>query len=199
MSMNLKIFFLIAVAFLSVSMESYSQTSLSRKEQKRQKAEEAVNEIMEIIQERHFCVDVHTITHAVNGSQIDMNKLNDEPFVLFRTDGIHVHLPYFTGVVPLDGVTGNDNMSSAMSGDDKHHGYTANFYPRTWIDCAFPYPSDYSCVRVKDKVTLSFSTQIDEGGVYLFMFEFFKRNCDFTIECKSFTKTEYRGHLISQD
>ncbi|MCQ2135371.1 MAG: hypothetical protein MJY67_00495 [Bacteroidales bacterium] len=195
----------ILIAFLTLvsCWGAYAQTGpdtqgkISRKEQRRQAIEQAVQEILGTIQGRHFSIDLHSTTHSVSGVQMNMDNLNRHPDITFRPDGIMILVPYFTGNTPLDGVTKDDIFNATVR--DNRRIMLTPIYPHTWIDCTIPYPDDFTVTREKEKVKMTFSSELDEGGVYFFSFVFFKKNCDFSIDCKSFTKTDYRGHLITHE
>lgn len=186
-----------AMLALATSSSTSAQAKPSKKELRQQKE---VEELLETINSRNFRVEISTVVHALNGSQIDLNIFQDRPVVLFRQDGIHFSVPYFTGNAPLDGVSGNENLGLAygtLTGGSMDK--AAQLYPTTWLDWVSPYPQDYKVTAGKGEVTISFTTSMGDSNSYLCEFGFSRKNCDFTIDCKSFTKTQYRGSIIDEN
>lgn len=193
-----RILSILVVATLAAATAFVSEAAgkPGRKELKQQKE---VKEILNILNSRSFRIEINTVLHAINGSPLDLNEVAEKPVVLFRPDGIHFSVPYFTGNAPLDGVMSNDQLDYSDVDPFAPHQQTAQIYPKTWLDWVSGYPADYKITTENGSVKMSFSTSMGDSYTYFCNFEFSRRNCDFTIECKSYTKTQYRGHLIDEN
>lgn len=175
-----------------VSVPCGSQTS-SKKDKKQQKERAEKDAILDILNTRNFTVSVQTVRHDVTGAEYDLTIDRRTPEVLFRPNGIKISLPYYTGNTPLDGISGNEDLGD---GQVAFMGATgAPVYANVWLDWSFPYPKDYEISEDRHTVKLKFTTDMGSSETYFCEFIFSRKNCEFYIDCKSFTRTKYMGSL----
>ena len=185
---------LISIFAFCSPLECPAQEKLSKKEMKQLKERQEKDEILEIIESRNFTLNIQSVIQYVTGAVFDLTKVSRQPEVLFRPNGIRIFVPYYTGNTPEDGVMGNESLGHAS-----HRGFdssaTAPIYPHTWLDWSFAYPSDVKITEDRHTVKMTFTTDMGTTDTYLCEFIFSRKNVEFFIDCKSYAKTQYRGHL----
>lgn len=182
-----------AVPFESRAERKNDDKALSRKELKQKKEREEKDAILEILNTRSFTINIQTVRHDVTGAEYDLTAVRRNPEVLFRPNGIRFFVPYYTGNAPLDGISGNEVLAEPLSASIGPTG--APVYPSMWLDWSGPYPKDYEISEDKRSVRIKFTTDMGSGDTYFCEFIFTRKNCEFYIDCKSFTRTKYLGHL----
>lgn len=169
-----------------------AQEWMSRKDAKEAKKTAELQENLDLINGRCFNVDIQDITHAVTGSRLSMEADGFHPEVRFRQDAITFFVPYFTGNAPASGNYGNDRAAFYAAQTNP----VPQQYPHTMLDWTCRYPDDYNVSVEGREIVVTFSTEMGGSETYFCTFRFSKKNCSFTIDCKSFTKTSYVGHLV---
>lgn len=196
MRQHLSIACIVAVLICMFSVSCSTPDNISRKEKKSLKEKQEKEAIVSVLGSHNFMIDVHTVQHAVNGTQIRLDVMTRKPEILFKDDGIHFYLPYFAGYTPKDGVMGNGGYAFDTFGKGDRHDYNAQIYDEVILDWSCPYPADMNIEEERGGIKMTFTTDMGTENIYFCEFHISRSNCDFTIDCKSFTKTSYRGHLI---
>lgn len=183
---------MMAMAVLLGAVPAAAQEKMSRREAREAKKNAELQENLDIVNGRCFTIDVHDITHSVNGSRLNMEADGFHPEIRFRPDGITFYVPYFTGNAPASGNFGYDKDAFYAAQSNP----VPQQYPHTMLDWSCRYPKDYTVTTEGKDVVVTFSTEMGGSELYFCIFRFSKKNCSFSIDCKSFTKTNYVGHLV---